>query len=576
MGRAVYIIAILLSALAALAIARVPISVSNGLAPACTLSGDTAFPEGGVTTSGTQHTCTDQIDRNATHNQVLARFDLSQGAEAPVKYLRTRIGLFDELKLTVVDAEGTPRSHIYHMDDVTLVSGEPMFMVELPEITSQSRAVFLQFSGLRHNATVNRVELYASDPSRTVGHVHALLFLTLLIGLMFGPVLFDIAAWSVLRNPMLAWHAGISASFAAMVALRSGLVIEFLPLNMESWRVLLIMALGITVLNGAMFTRAYIEEEYLSWAARRLLPIAGIWGMAVSVIHAMAFDILAPLGGAFHSWGLLPVLLIFAVVLIDAYRKGSRAVRFQMIGWIPLMAAFGLQLFSYILPLGMPTDGLPLFYLGIVAETTVTALGVADRFFTLRRERDHAVTEARALEQLSERDPLTGLRNRRAIDNRFEDLHRAGYETFALIDLDHFKSINDTAGHVVGDQVLQVVANILREDEHSIAMRLGGEEFLLLMRGADTERRAEHLRRSIPLRVAREITDLDMLVTASMGIVTIPRKAMPDAALADIYSRADMLLYEAKRNGRNRMLSEKLRAFTPRREERRGKRPAAA
>jgi len=576
MGRAVYIIAIVLSVLAALAIARVPISVSNGLAPACVLSGDAAFPDGGVTAQGQQQSCWEHLDRNATHNQVLARFDLPQSAVEPVKYLRTRIGLFDELKLTAVDRDGTPYTRIYHRDDVTLVSGEPLFMVDLPEITSNSRTVYAQFTGLRHNATINRVELYSSDPSRSAGHIHALLFLTLLIGLMCGPILFDVAAWSVLRTPLLAWHAGVSLSFVVIVALRSGLVVEFMPLSLESWRFLLIMALGVTVVNGAMFTRAFIEEECLSWLARRLLPLAGIWAMVVSVVHAISFDFLAPLGGAPHSWGMLPVLVIFAVVLLDAYRKGSRAVRFQMIGWIPLMAAFALQLFSHIPPFGVPTDGLPLFYLGIVAETTVTGLGVAERFYSLRRERDRAVTEARALEQLSERDPLTGLHNRRAIDNRFDDLHRAGYETFALIDLDYFKSINDTAGHVVGDQVLQTIASILREDEHSIAMRLGGEEFLLLMRGADTERRAEHLRRSIPLRVAREITDLDMLVTASMGLVTIPRNAMPDAQLADIYSRADMLLYEAKRNGRNRMLSEKLRAFTPRQAERRGKKPTAA
>lgn len=576
MSRAVYIIAIVLSVVAAFAIAQVPLSISSGLDPACTLSGKAAFPEGGVTAPGGQHNCAQRIDPNARNSQVLARFDLPQSTAEPAKFLRTRIGLFDELTLTVVDEDGTPRSRIYHMDDVTLISGEPLFMAELPKITGNSRTVFLQIEGLRHNATINRVELYSMDPSRTTGHTHALLFLTLLIGLMCGPILFDIAAWSVLRTPLLAWHAGVSASFVAMVALRSGLVVEFVPLSLEGWRILLIMALGITVLNGAMFTRSYIEEECLSWVARRLLPLAGIWAMVASVIHAMAFDILAPLGGAFHSWAMLPVLLTFAVVLIDAYRKGSRAVRFQMIGWIPLMAAFALQLFSYILPFGVQTDGLPLFYLGIMAETTVTALGVADRFFTLRRERDRAVTEARALEHLSERDPLTGLHNRRAIDNRFHDLHRAGYETFALIDLDHFKSINDTAGHVVGDQVLQVVANILREDEHSLAMRLGGEEFLLLMRGTDTELRAEHLRRAIPLRVAREVTELDMLVTASMGVVTIPRKAMPNAQLADIYSRADILLYEAKRNGRNRMLSEKLRAFSPRKEERRGKRPAAA
>lgn len=576
MGRAGYIIAVVLSVLAAVVIARVPISVSEGLAPACTLSGESAFPKGGAAAAGYQQSCKEQIDPQRPYGQVLARFDLPSDADVSPRYLRTQIGLFDELTLTVLDDDGATRVRVYDMDGVTLVSGEPMFMVELPQITGNSRAVFLQISGLRHNATINRVELYAADPALAAGHVHTLLFLSLLIGLMFGPILFDIAAWSVLRTPLLAWHAAVSASFLAMVALRSGLVVEALPLSLEGWRILLILALGVAILNGAMFTRAYIEEEHLSWTARRLLPLAGIWGMVVSVVHAMALDIFAPLGGALHTWGLLPVLVVFGVVLADAYRKGSRAVRFQMIGWIPLMGAFTLQLFSYLLPLGMPTDGLPLFYLGIVAETSVTTLGVADRFFTLRRERDAAMAEARALEQLSERDPLTGLHNRRAIDNRFDDLHRAGYETFALIDIDHFKSINDTAGHVVGDEVLQVVANILREDEHSIAMRLGGEEFLLLMRGADTERRAEHLRRSIPLRVAREIRDLDMLVTASMGVVTVPRKAMPNAQLSDIYSRADILLYEAKRNGRNRMSSEKLRAFTPRQPERRGKHPAAA
>jgi len=98
------------------------------------------------------------------------------------------------LTLTVVDEDGTPRSRVYHIDDVTLISGEPLFMAELPKITGNSRTVFLQIEGLRHNATINRVELYSMDPSRTTGHNHALLFLTLLIGLMCGPILFDISA----------------------------------------------------------------------------------------------------------------------------------------------------------------------------------------------------------------------------------------------------------------------------------------------------------------------------------------------------------------------------------------------
>ena len=203
-------------------------------------------------------------------------------------------------------------------------------------------------------------------------------------------------------------------------------------------------------------------------------------------------------------------------------------------------------------------------YLGTLSETTITAIGVADRFFLMRRERDEALIEAIELERLSVRDPLTGLLNRRAIDERFEELHIGGYETFALVDLDHFKKVNDNEGHTTGDRVLQVVARTLNDDAGTIAMRLGGEEFLLMMRGADAEERAERLRQIVSLRVARELPELSQVVTASMGLLVAPRRALPKAAFSDIYSRADMLLYEAKAQGRNRMVSEKLRAFSPR------------
>jgi len=200
-------------------------------------------------------------------------------------------------------------------------------------------------------------------------------------------------------------------------------------------------------------------------------------------------------------------------------------------------------------------------YLATGVEVIIMSLAIGDRFLALRRERDEAVTEALMLERLSERDPLTGLMNRRALDERFPGYHREGFETFALVDLDRFKQINDTAGHLVGDTVLKVVASTLQEDENSLAFRLGGEEFFVLLRGDDSRQRAEHLRRSISLRVANEVPELEQIVTASVGLLEIPQSALPKVDFEAVYSRADQLMYEAKENGRNRMISERLQSF---------------
>ena len=124
---------------------------------------------------------------------------------------------------------------------------------------------------------------------------------------------------------------------------------------------------------------------------------------------------------------------------------------------------------------------------------------------------------------------------------------------------EHFKDINDTHGHAIGDAVLRAVAAALREDEDTIAVRMGGEEFLLMLRGERTTERAERRRQAIPSRVAKSMPGLDRLVTASMGVLEMAegdRPADPDAApptFANAFARCDALLYEAKAQGRNCM-----------------------
>jgi diguanylate cyclase (GGDEF)-like protein len=265
----------------------------------------------------------------------------------------------------------------------------------------------------------------------------------------------------------------------------------------------------------------------------------------------------------------LPVLAVFLAVLVDALRRGSRAARYQAIGWAPMIGVGLIRLVSGLASGMASDDAMMLFYAGCVVEVLATTLGVADRFMAIKDQRDRAQTEAQVLERLSERDPLTGMLNRRALQDRFAMLRAEGFTTLAVIDLDHFKRVNDTHGHAVGDCVLKAVAKVLTQDADTLAFRMGGEEFLLLLRGGDAAQRAENRRQALSARIAEDVAGLDAQVTASMGLVEVPASAMPDAGLHELYQRADQLLYEAKQAGRNRTLSERLKAFVPRRTERR-------
>jgi diguanylate cyclase (GGDEF)-like protein len=154
-------------------------------------------------------------------------------------------------------------------------------------------------------------------------------------------------------------------------------------------------------------------------------------------------------------------------------------------------------------------------------------------------------------------DELTRLAKRSLLNQRISNAlarsRRMG-NTFALIyvDLDHFKRINDTHGHDVGDAVLVAVSNRLRSAvrEYDTVARLGGDEFAILLDTLDDTIEAETVARRVlasltpPVRVAEQ----DLVVTASMGISVFPDGG--DAA-EDLLRSADRAMYRAKRAGRN-------------------------
>ena len=155
------------------------------------------------------------------------------------------------------------------------------------------------------------------------------------------------------------------------------------------------------------------------------------------------------------------------------------------------------------------------------------------------------------------RDPLTGLHNRRYLDETMDrELVRAKRYRhpigLVMCDLDHFKGVNDRYGHVVGDEVLKAFAGLLKSAARGsdIACRYGGEEFLLVFPDMPADaacRRAEQLRAALE---GMSIATPGVQVTASFGVAGFP----DDGQTADELTRAaDAALYEAKRSGRNRV-----------------------
>jgi diguanylate cyclase (GGDEF)-like protein len=172
-----------------------------------------------------------------------------------------------------------------------------------------------------------------------------------------------------------------------------------------------------------------------------------------------------------------------------------------------------------------------------------------------RREVERQRALAQSLEADTRRDPLTGLGNRRAVDHHLPALLRGAAAasqrvTLAILDLDHFKQINDRHGHLVGDRVLVTTAQLMRDclRQADLVARIGGEEFLAVMPDAD-----EALARQICERIRQRVASHDwaslapgLTVTLSAGLASAP--PYDETALA---TRADQALYRAKARGRN-------------------------
>lgn len=196
-------------------------------------------------------------------------------------------------------------------------------------------------------------------------------------------------------------------------------------------------------------------------------------------------------------------------------------------------------------------------------------LMVAERIVNLESRLRQAAEELQArnedLDQKSKIDPLMGIGNRSAFESKIREAHAraaAGGHSYGLImcDVDHFKCYNDTFGHPGGDQILRRIADAVQLGIRSSdsQYRYGGEEIAIILPELDlagSKRVAERVRQQVQsVAFVLDNADLPFRVTISCGVASYPDEGRLREGHAEVIERADQVLYQAKRTGRNRVV----------------------
>ncbi|RUO59997.1 diguanylate cyclase domain-containing protein [Pseudidiomarina marina] len=173
-----------------------------------------------------------------------------------------------------------------------------------------------------------------------------------------------------------------------------------------------------------------------------------------------------------------------------------------------------------------------------------------------RSNRELKVANSKLAEQ-SVRDPLTGLLNRRALQNKLRTPHKVGHDAMLLLDVDHFKRINDNLGHAAGDDVLVEVSKRLLQvsRESDLVVRWGGEEFLIYLTNTEQSKLPAMAKRMLDVIGSTPIQsgDREIWITATAGFISYPFADLHENQMdwEETLQLADMVLYAGKVHGRN-------------------------
>jgi len=356
----------------------------------------------------------------------------------------------------------------------------------------------------------------------------------------------------------------------------------FFPFPLEYSNKFNALSLGFVIFGATLFSGHFLQIWEREYFKIRLLFYSLIVGaflgvlVAFTISHSLGVKIAAIVGM------LLPLVIMFGAIY--SLYTGYKPARFFLIAWsIFLFGIFiaGLLVLGFVphtfftaysMQIGSTLEILLLSYalierLNIVNEEKNRAREEASRYInqinegleSLVKERTKELEEKnKLLSELAIRDGMTGMLNHNASIEKLNTMKSAalryGYKlAVIMLDIDLFKSINDTYGHPTGDKILLEIAKVIKKNirKSDAAGRYGGEEFIILLHNTDEKSAlelAQRIRKGIAFLKIPEINKQQ--VTASFG-VSVFDASSPDL---DIVKQADIALYNAKEAGRNRVV----------------------
>ncbi|UAK23725.1 sensor domain-containing diguanylate cyclase [Sphingomonas nostoxanthinifaciens] len=374
--------------------------------------------------------------------------------------------------------------------------------------------------------------------------------------LLIGAI-YNVSLALAVRRQFLAWQALWASLVMTWGMVWSQLVLIALPSLAGTTTSRMGTLLSSVALTAATMSVVTALGDAMTPRWRRIVAAVGfaapIVGVTASFLHGTVFS---------YSFILMDAICLIDVVLVAgalalAWRAGNGEARDLTLAWVTPMVVFGLT--------SMIDFGTSLFGGGAqlavltasAVQTVILSITATRRFSRMRVELDAARAAETVLAELANRDPLTGLLNRRGFIERsnatFDGGNTASFGLL-LIDVDKFKGINDRFGHEVGDTVLcRIAARLhLLERELCIAGRLGGEEFVVGISGLNSialEEFADHIRRELGA-IDHDAVTRQRRVTVSIGVAA-GSTATPFQRL---YGMADRALYDAKHAGRDRVV----------------------
>ena len=404
-------------------------------------------------------------------------------------------------------------------------------------------------------------------------------------GILLALFFYNLVLWLSLRDSSHFWYMCHLAGFGLVLFCLNGLAFEYLwPTS--PWLANHAIPLSMCLSQMAMhqFARLFLELKE-RWPVGDRISLALI--LFYGIVGAASLWVDYTISVQVATYSVFPGVLAVLYMAFHAIRHGYRPARLFLAAWAALLV--GTAMYASV-SLGLLEKNFFTEYgiqIGSAMEMILLSFALAYRYASLRSENENVVREANeqlernvsrrtaelsaALEQLAEansrlresnrRDVLTGMFNRRHFREVFEQMLHHAAETrqpisLLLIDLDHFKRVNDEHGHLAGDECLRALARSLSDclaQEVAVCARFGGEEFVVVLPGVSALRVvdiAERVRRhisSLPVRYSGK----EIVMTASIGVYTVPPGS--SATADEVLHQADDALYAAKNAGRNRV-----------------------